>query len=188
MKPVVAVLLLIAAGSLAYTQAPQPGQPRPPTVLPSVPVAPGVPTPEALPQVVQRAAEPTVEQMLDQLEKLKAQKAALEKQEAELSDAIRKKLEQQGERLKRLGLTPGPAAAAEPDRVGQVMIKGATPADEKKILAAVKEFQPGAVLQYPVVAEAEERLKKAGYPMARVEVRAAESDSAFKDIVITVVK
>jgi hypothetical protein len=66
--------------------------PSPTVVVPSTPPAP---TPEK-----------SVEQLLADLERVQAEKAALEKKEQELKTTIRKKLDQQTERLKKLGVGP----------------------------------------------------------------------------------
>jgi len=48
-----------------------------------------------------------VEQVIEALEQVKAQKAALENQEKRLADLLKKKLDAQGERVKKLGLPRG---------------------------------------------------------------------------------
>jgi hypothetical protein len=61
------------------------------------------PTPATKP-VPTQPREPTVDQVLEALEHLQAQKAELEKQEQSLKAVLAKKLEQQGERVKKVGL------------------------------------------------------------------------------------
>lgn len=73
--------------------------PSPPSATPSV-VLPSVPTPPPPPP------EKTVDDLIKELEGIQAQKAELEKKEKELKAALGKKLEVQGERLKKLGVTP----------------------------------------------------------------------------------
>ncbi len=93
---VVAVVLLAVAG---YTQAP------PPTLLPTSPLpVPDLVSEPPLPPRAPLAQEPTVDQMLDALEKLRAQKAELEKKERETVEAIGKKVEKQTERMRKLGI------------------------------------------------------------------------------------
>lgn len=50
------------------------------------------------------APEQTVEQVIEALEVLKAQKAALEKREKQLAELLKQKLDAQAERVKKLGL------------------------------------------------------------------------------------
>jgi hypothetical protein len=51
-------------------------------------------------------SDKSLDQMLDRLEALRAQKAELEKAEQEVVKEIRRKLEKQGDRMNRLGITP----------------------------------------------------------------------------------
>jgi hypothetical protein len=76
---------------------PVPGEVRLPTEPPVSGRIPPLPAPATPP-------EQTVEQLLDALERLKAQKATLDKQEQAVKDALAKKLATQGERLKKLGV------------------------------------------------------------------------------------
>jgi hypothetical protein len=98
----------------------QPSQSNPPTVtptdvIPAVPVAPSAPSNTIPPPAVPAAPlEQTVDQMLDRLEHLRAQKAEIERKEQELLSAIRKKIEKQSERLDRLGITPRPPEPVAP--------------------------------------------------------------------------
>jgi hypothetical protein len=64
------------------------------------------------------AAPPTLEQLLDRLAAVKAQKEQLEKQEKTLADEIRKKLAEQQQRLKKLGVTPKNEPAPTPAQTG----------------------------------------------------------------------
>jgi hypothetical protein len=92
----VIVLVVVAAGTV-YTQAPPPS--------PDLPKFPSdIATGQAVPK-----PEPTLDQLLDQIEKIRAQKAELEKQEQALAAEVRKKMVKQTERLNKLGLgTPVP--------------------------------------------------------------------------------
>ena len=93
--------------------APMPGGPVvQPGVLPSVPAVPAPPP------------EKNVEQLIDELERLQAQKAELAKKEQELKATLHKKLEKQTERLNKLGVAPKDAKQPEPDRVGMIVVEG----------------------------------------------------------------
>jgi hypothetical protein len=99
---------------VAYTQV----QPRaiPATNVPTAPQpAPQSVTDPLLPQPVLQQptprpevplAEKSIDQLLDRLEALRAQKAELEKAEQELVKEIRRKMEKQSDRINRLGITP----------------------------------------------------------------------------------
>jgi hypothetical protein len=92
----VLVLLVVAVGTV-YTQTPPPVEPQSsPPGLPSS-LAPNVP---AIPQ----PKETTLDELLDQIEKVRAQKAELEKKEKALMAEARKLLDKQLERLNKLGL------------------------------------------------------------------------------------
>ena len=92
MKTLIAVVvtLAIAAGAV-YTQTPLTPQPDIPR-LPTGPAAPNQPRGQ------------TIDQILDDIERLRAQRAELEKQEQELVKEVRKKLDKQSERTKRMGI------------------------------------------------------------------------------------
>src|SRR5437763_5743531 len=189
----VAVLVLPAVAAVAYTQSQPPAVPP----LPSPPVvqqADPAPPPAAIrppegriipPQSVPVAPkEPTVDEMLDSLERLRAQKAEIEKREQELVAAIRRKIEKQAERLERLGVAPRPAAAT-PDRVGRIVIVGASGEAEKRIVKLVG-LTPGEVLNYPALAEAQRKLGLAGFPGASVQPHPSENGSGYVDVVVRV--
>ncbi|WP_171471993.1 POTRA domain-containing protein [Frigoriglobus tundricola] len=130
--------------------------------------------------------EKTVEALLNELEQVQAQKAELEKKEQELKTTVRKKLEQQAERLNKLGVTPAPAKPAQPDRVGRIIIEGNTQTPDKKILDALT-FQPGQALQYPRLEDARVKLQKVGFRSVSVEVVPNDlDDTVFKDIRVRV--
>ncbi len=186
-----AVLALCGAVS-SQPQPPLPPLPSPPggppaAVTPRLDFYPPAPSP-ALSFVVPHALpspppEKTVEELLNELERVQAEKAALEKKEQELKATVRKKLEQQAERLQKLGVAPKDAKM--PDRVGRIIIEGNDAKDEKKILEAVG-MRPGQVLQYPALELARVKLEKAGFRGATVEVLPNELDSTFKDIRVKV--
>ena len=178
---VISAALLIVSGA-AHSQpkpAPAPPPSQPPAVF--IPAAPPVTVPVPPPP------PPSVEQLLDELERVQAQKAALEKKEQELKAAIRKKLEAQTERLKKLGVAPQPAKEAEPDRVGRIIIEGNTKTPDEKIHALL-ELRPGQILQYPKLDTARTRLEKAGFSGATVEVLPDEIGSTFKDVRVKVIE
>ena len=102
----VPALLLVACG-VAYTQSqprgiPSPGVPTAPQPVPQS--VPSEPQPAVTPSSVP-LAEKTLDQLLDRLEALRAQKAELEKAEQEVVKEIRRKLERQADRVNRLGIT-----------------------------------------------------------------------------------
>jgi|GEM_PF-6375753 len=124
--------------------------------------------------------EPSVDELLNELERLQAQKAELEKKEKELKATLRKKLEQQSERLQKLGVI-----AKEPDRVGRIIIQGNTKTPDEKILEKL-DLRPGQILQYPAIEASRLKLAKLGFRSVTVEVVPSELDSPFKDIRVTV--
>jgi hypothetical protein len=90
---------------------PSPPLPNIPSVPPRSIVVPATPP------------EKSVDDLLAELERVQAQKAGLDKQELELKTTLRKKLDQQAERLNKLGV---PLKAAQPDRGGRIIIEGNT--------------------------------------------------------------
>jgi hypothetical protein len=98
------------------TASAQTGQPQPATAPPpprddlpdiKLPTAQPAPTP---------APAPTVEDLLAQLEKLRKQKADLEKQEQAVVAKLHERLKDQGDRLNKLGvITPPPPPPEEKD-------------------------------------------------------------------------
>lgn len=169
-----ALAVLVAACGVAVTRPPPPppppsGPPIPPAIIPSAPTPP---------------PPPPLDQLLDQLEQVQAQKAELAKREESLKQIIRKKLDEQDQRLKKLGLAP--PKEKEPDRVGRIIIEGNEKTDEEKILKLLWPLTPGAILHYCRLEEAQDNLDKAGFREATVEVVANEFDSAFKDIRVRV--
>jgi hypothetical protein len=113
MKTTLAVLiLLVVAVGTVYTQVPP---------LPSRNDQPGLPSvndpnfgnlrPE--PGQPSQPKEVTLDQLLDQIEKVRAQRAELEKKEKALMVEARKLFDKQAERINKLGLgTPGQPPAA----------------------------------------------------------------------------
>jgi hypothetical protein len=114
----VSVVLAAAACAVVYSQQPTP-PPRPQPVTPT-PAAPEVvPTPNIPPAGVQAVPDVplsarSMDQLLDKLEALRAQKAAIEKQEQDLLRAIRAKQQQYNERLEKLGVSPRPVEPFAP--------------------------------------------------------------------------
>ena len=199
---VVSVALLVVSDA-AHSQpkptppavvVPLPGVPPVVPTLPAAPVGPRLdfspPAPPATPALTMQPPPPplpppSVEDMLNELERIQSQKAALEKKEQELKAALRKKLEEQSERLKKLGVAPQAAKEAEPDRVGRIIIEGNTKTPDQKILDKL-EFRPGQILQYPALETARAKLEKAGFKSVTVEVVPNELDATFKDIRVRV--
>lgn len=174
----VSVALLIVSGA-AYSQPqpkPGPAVPPPPSSGPLIP-APSVPLPSA-PAAPPR--EKTVDELLTELERVEAEKTALAKREQELALALRKKLEAQTERLKKLHIG-WPPKEKEADRVGKIIIEGNTKTPDEKVLKLV-ELKPGQVLPYPELEAARARLTKAGFRDVTVEVLPNELDATFKDV------
>jgi hypothetical protein len=157
---------------------PPPGPPPaniPPVIVPTAPTYPVPPAPPP---------EKTVDELLNDLERVQTQKAELDKREQELKATIRKKLEKQTERLNKLGVTPK-KEEKEPDRVGRIIIEGNTKTPDQKILEKV-DLLPGQILHYPALEASRARLEKAGFTGVVVEVIANEMDSKFKDIRVRV--
>lgn len=129
--------------------------------------------------------EKSVDDLLAELERLRARKAEVEKKEQELTAALRKKLQTQTERLQKLGVAPKDTTHAEPDRVGRIIIEGNTKTPDKKILENL-DIRPGQLLRYPALEAARAKLEKAGFAGTTIEIVASESDLKFKDIRIRV--
>jgi hypothetical protein len=111
-----AALVAVVAVGVAYTQAPKtppaaPTSPKTNQALPALPDVPHAPAGTSLPSPVNMAPgvlptpQENIDQMLDRLEQLRAQKAELEKKEQELLATIRKRIDKQTERLDRMGIT-----------------------------------------------------------------------------------
>lgn len=176
---------LVVACAVARAEEPQRG--TYPMIAPTaVPTAPP-PARTVVPPIP--PAERSVEDLLTTIENLRAQKAELAKLEAELTAALGKKLQQQTERLQKLGIAPKDAkpAAPEPDRVGRIIIEGNVKTPDRKILANV-DLRPGQILRYPAIEETRAKLEKAGFKGATVEVLPNELDGNFKDIRVRVIE
>jgi len=109
----VSVGLLVSVCGIAHTK-----QTAPPAGT-SVPELPG-PAPFVVPEAARQPSKPvevplaelSVDQLLDKLEKLRAQKTELEKQEQELLKAVRTKVDKQSDRLTKLGVVRTEPAVA----------------------------------------------------------------------------
>jgi outer membrane protein assembly factor BamA len=134
----------------------------------------------------QPVKEKSLDQMLDELEALRVQKAQMEKKEQELLKAIQQKAAKQAERMKQLGTT-SPAESKGPVRIRLIKIEGNERTTDGKIMKMVN-FLPGQVLEYPELEKARMRLEKAGFQRAAVEVIPNEGDSNYIDILIKVVE
>ena len=122
--------------------------------------------------------------MLNELERIQSQKAALEKKEQELKAALRKKLDEQNQRLKKLGVA-APEQEKEPDRVGRIIIEGNTKTSDNAILNLLN-VRPGQLLSYPALEGSRKSLEMVGFRGATVEVVPNELDTAIKDIRVRV--
>jgi hypothetical protein len=186
----VSAALLVLVGTAVSAQPPTPRPPAPPPITNIPPVTPPIPAPTP-PTAPVPPPPPTVDQLLDALEQVQARKAELDKQEQTLKAEIRKKLEAQAERAKKLGVAPQPpvlfpmAAQPEPDRVGRIIIEGNTKTRDEKILDKL-DLRPGAILKYPALEAARVKLEKAGFRDVTVEAIPNDLDSMFKDIRVRV--
>jgi len=169
-------VLAIVALSQGYTQQPQP-------VVPITPPSPPLPTaPIIVP--TQPVKEKSLDQLLDDLESLRKQKAELEKKEQDLVKAILQKADKQADRLKQLGLTTK-TSLREPSRIGRILLQGIAEKDEEQVQKML-DFSPGQVLEYPMLEQARVRLTKAGYQMVVVEAQPKQSDAQYLDIHVKV--
>jgi hypothetical protein len=102
--------------------------------------SPRIPLPDVSPPrvapMVTPPAPPTVDELINQLENVRAQKAVLEKQELAITEQLKERLKHQGDRLSKLGvvLTP-PAPPSPPDVpaifIGPEPLKGGTDKDSR---------------------------------------------------------
>lgn len=114
--PLAAGLSLAALTGLAVARQ-QPPASQPPASAPAVaPVVTALPTHEGFVHLPAAAVVPapvpaqdTIDGLLDKLEELRKQKAALEDAERRLMDQLRTRDAALSERLRRLGVRPGPA-------------------------------------------------------------------------------
>ncbi|MBX9581265.1 MAG: hypothetical protein K2X87_13230, partial [Gemmataceae bacterium] len=85
-----------------------------PAALPVTPAGPALPPPSLIPAQNVPASpppEPTIDQLIDRLERLRQQKQELDRQERAVTEQVREALRKQRERLGRLGVeeaTPPP--------------------------------------------------------------------------------
>jgi hypothetical protein len=186
--------LLCGTGS---TQISQPTRPPQNSALPDpgLPGTPHLPTTSTGPRIgavpslpstsaAQLPKEKSLDQLLDELEAIRAKKVEMEKAEQELVKAIQQKSTKQAERMKQLGLNPA-AATDGPKRVGRIIIEGNTVTTDGKILKMLK-LRSGTVLEYPKLEEFRARLKKAGFQETSVELINNEWDSIYQDILVKV--
>jgi hypothetical protein len=104
----IAVLVLLATVGTVYTQAPPPIPATEGIAPQSLPATPTVGSAASAPK------ERSINQLLDEIQTIRAQKAELERKEQALKAEVRKLVEQQNERLSKMGLgapvQPPPAA------------------------------------------------------------------------------
>jgi Spy/CpxP family protein refolding chaperone len=98
MKLTLAVLVLLVAVGTVYTQNLLPAP------APDLPALPGLPAAPSLQPAPAQPKERTINQMLDEIQTIRAQKAELAKMEQALMTEVRKMVEQQNERLNKMGL------------------------------------------------------------------------------------
>jgi len=105
------------------------GQPQPPDEPPRIRALGGTdPTPAEPPGPTTRPAAPlSVDDLITRLEKLRQQKAEIEKQEREVVDQLREIVRSQADRLSKLGVV---LAAPDPKDAGKRT--GTSPTDPKK--------------------------------------------------------
>ncbi|MDY3551836.1 POTRA domain-containing protein [Gemmata sp. JC717] len=182
------VRILLVSIALAIVPGAALAQEKYPTIAPPA-IAPGGPRPAPSPQIEPPAApvappqtEKTVDDLLTELERLRAQQTELAKREKELTEALRKKLQQQTERMQKLGVAP---KAPEPDRVGRILIEGNTNTSDKVILGHLS-LVPGDVLHHRLLEQIRAKLQKAGFQNVTVEVEPCILDSKLKDLHIRV--
>jgi hypothetical protein len=139
-RTLLVLALLVAAAGMAHTQTPPRPTPPPepaPQLIPPTTVPQGPRTAPELP-----LSERSLDQLLDRLEALRAQKAELEKQEQDVVKEIRRKAEKQSDRLQRLGVAPNeqfvPPAPATTSYAPAIL---PTPAG---VIPAVQSLPPGA--------------------------------------------
>ena len=106
------LLLLVCGIALARQDAGlqlPPGGPVPGIPPLGLPIAPTPISPTSPPVAPKPSAEPTLDELLASLEKLRGEKAELEKKEQELVKVIQKKATEQKVRMEKLGLSIQPA-------------------------------------------------------------------------------
>ncbi len=175
-RTLVVCVVMICVLSQGYTQQPQ-------LVVPIAPPSPPLPTTPAF-VPTQPVKEKSLDQLLDDLELLRKQKAELEKKEQDLIKVIQQKADKQADRMKQLGLMIK-VPSTEPSRIGRIFLQGIAEKDEKQVQKML-DFSPGQVLEYPMLEQARVRLTKAGYQMVVVEVQPKQSDAQYLDILVKV--
>jgi hypothetical protein len=113
-----------------------PVAPTPPIPPLDLPIVPGTQIPPAPSAPVAPATKPTpllqsVEELLGELEKLRKQKAELEKQEQALVAKLHDRLKDQTDRLHKLGVAAAPAVAPPPARDFEAKDSEAPPSPKK---------------------------------------------------------
>jgi hypothetical protein len=98
MKSTLTVFVLLVAVGTDYAQSLRP------TAPPDLPALPGVPAAPSLQPAPAPAKERTINQLLDEIQAVRAQKAELAKREQTLMAEVRKLVELQSERLTKMGL------------------------------------------------------------------------------------
>jgi hypothetical protein len=138
--PIICLTLLTIGSQSSYPQ-PLPASPLPPVdskqdkappVEPPRLELPQLPSPStSVPDVTRSAApvQPTVEQLIVQLENLRRQRAELERQEQTVAAKLQERLKDQGERLNKLGIIPAPTVQPAKDDEN---IKGIFPSSPAK--------------------------------------------------------
>jgi hypothetical protein len=152
-----------------------------PTKTPSA--APQIVSPPQSPPVRPTPLEKSLEQLLDELQALQAQKAELSKKEQELARAIKQKSDRLTERMKQLGIA-APAATDSPPRVGRILIEGNEKTADGEILSLL-ELSPGECVENPKLDKARARLAKV-FDAAAVELLPKEKDSVYVDVLVRV--
>ena len=114
-----ATIFQAAFGAAWLSTCPVQAQPAPVAPKEAVGAIPLIPSTATPPET--RRAEPTVDDILGQLERLRHERAAIDAKERALTELLQRKLAEQGERFRRLGLVAAgeaakPAAAGAPPR------------------------------------------------------------------------
>jgi hypothetical protein len=115
-------LMLAAAAGIGLTQPPSaPAPVAPPVLVAPSPQVPALPEPFSPPQpsvlvapgTLVPDAPSTLDQLIERLTQVRAQKAELERQEKALVEQLKQKLHQYREHLNKLGITDAPAGDKE---------------------------------------------------------------------------
>ena len=111
-RPGTVLLVCVLVGAAASGQ-PQQSQPIAPPGVPTAPLVAPVPSLPP-PAATQPHSPPTVDQLMDRLTNVRARKAELEREEQAVLKALRERLQQQKERLAKLGIEPAIREEAPP--------------------------------------------------------------------------